>query len=126
MGVDYYYCTGHPSDVANEVRTSLAQQAGPNDFVTVGITNDPEKRFDKLKNDSAQSNDSCGRLVVIYEALSKDHYSQVESILVKWLREHDYQFETEEYIDVGGSGNDGRDLGPYYVYLLLDRESRQG
>ena len=126
MGVDYYYCTGHPSDVANEVRTSLRQLAGPNDFVIIGTTNDPEKRFDELGSNSALSDGSRGRLVVIYEALSKDHYSQVESTLVGWLRDHEYQFETEGYIDTGGGDSSGSDSGPHYVYLLLDRKSREG
>ena len=126
MSVEYYYCTGHPSDVAMEVLRSLAFHVSPNEFVTVGITNHPEKRFDELGNDSAPSDGFGGRLVVIYEALSKDHYSQVESSIVGWLREHDYQFETEGKIDFGGSRSNGSDSGPFYVYLLLDRNSREG
>lgn len=83
MAVIYYYSTGHFTRIESELIRALGQYARHNDYVKVGITNEPERRWVEHQRERSQYSDSWTKMVVIYETSSWANVTQAERKLVR-------------------------------------------
>jgi len=106
--LEYDYWTGHFTDVIESLNRSMGQYIAWNNKVKVGITNDPERRW----QDHAKTRPRWKRMVVKYRTTSIKKTRDLEWYLteVYW-----------DYLDnrvAGGGGMIGK--GKYqYLYVLL-------
>lgn len=112
---DWLYSTGHTSDVMTGLRQALAAYAQRNDYLKIGRTNDPLRRWKEHLAERRRENDKWDRMVVIYATSSLHSAALTEKELIRHARAAKYRAEI--WNDSPGSDN-GRP-GTNYLYLLV-------
>jgi len=112
MTVHYRYYTGTPSQVLTALKQSLSQLANSHSYFKVGITADPDRRWDEHK----RHDPTWDRMHVVYKTSSYSFVTQVETALIDHSRHRD-----ESWNWVAGGGGAQADSSVYYVYFLLQR-----
>jgi uncharacterized protein (DUF488 family) len=105
--VVYNYYTGRPDEVVSDVLRSISAYTREDRvrFFKIGITNDPERRFQEAY---AKHYD---KMFAVYQSTSISSVSRLEDELVEHNR------DLAENILAGGGGNIGR--SPYYLYVVV-------
>ena len=105
--VTYPYYTGRPNEVLSNVLRSISAytRIDRTRSFKIGITNDPERRF---QEEYAPYYD---RMFVLYRSDSIDNVSILEEELVE------HNKDLADNIVAGGGGNIG--IPPYYLYVVV-------
>ena len=109
MAVEYLYYEGHPSDVIPLLRRSFGQYHRNYEYVKIGITADPERRF---KEHLDREKKYCWeRMVVKYCTTSIKNANKIE----------DYFIENDERMRNIWTGTSYMTTNTeyYFVYILL-------
>jgi predicted GIY-YIG superfamily endonuclease len=119
----FYYSTGNLKDRKSELTRALGQYARHYDYIKIGITCDPERRWIEHQNERKRFSDSWLKMVVIYETSSRKYVNEAERLLINHTKTANYNIE--KWNDVGGGGgNYSEEADKYYLYLLLDKDYR--
>jgi predicted GIY-YIG superfamily endonuclease len=116
MSIIWYYTTGKFRDVETSLRRALGQYARHHNYLKIGRTNDPERRWTEHQRERRKVSDSWSRMVVIYESSSFNDIVQAEKLLIDYARQTHY--EAEVWNDI--SGSDKGEPSTEYIYVLLD------
>lgn len=112
---DWLYSTGHTRDVMTGLRQALAAYAQRNDFLKIGRTNDPARRWKEHLAERRREDDKWDRMVVIYATSSLHSAALVEKELIRHARAAKYRAELWNE----ASGSDNGRPGTNYLYLLV-------
>lgn len=108
MELDFDIRTGAFQDMKEFLVRSIQSYLSHHRSVKVGITCDPERRF----NEHANSGNGWKKMVVKYETSSVHFINNMEKALIE------HHFDFIENVVNGGGGPNGAN-GPYYLYVLL-------
>lgn len=105
-GVFYNEVTGRPQAVVSTVLRKISAYTRESNvrWFKIGITNNPERRFQKHKT-------NYDRMVVIYRTISLDSVCELECELIEHNR------ELADNMIGGGGGKAGKP--PYYLYVVI-------
>lgn len=109
MEVEYWYLTGHPSDIRENLKRALGQYRRRATQHKVGATSDPETRV------KAHRQGAWSRMIVVYETTSLRYAAELEHDLI----EQGWNNSEGSANDVGGGGGLKAGYEKYYVYVLL-------
>ena len=73
--IEYNYETGWPDNIVSRLNISMGLYRRRYRYVKVGITADPQRRFNEHKNSHKYNLD---RMIVVYETTSVKNANQVE------------------------------------------------
>jgi hypothetical protein len=110
--VIYNYCTGKPSAVVSDVLRSISAYTREDRvrFFKIGITNDPDRRFQEAYPKHYD------KMFAVYQSTSIDSVSRLEDELVEHNR------DLADNIVAGGGGSIGSP--PYYLYVVVKYNRR--
>lgn len=115
MSIIYDYYTGWPSQIISDLKRSITQYLNNNCYVKIGITNDPERRW----NEHKYYDPSWDKMVAVYESSSLNQVRYLESELIK------YEWKREElWNSIGGGGGNFSENTTYFLYLLIQRKDK--
>lgn len=111
MSVRWNQWSGHYSQVGESLRRALSQYTRNNSEFKVGLTVDPEQRW------QAHKGHEWREMVVIYETTSRKSAANAERDLIDHgLKEH---IDAESFNEVRGGGGVQHGYDAYYIYVLL-------
>ena len=106
MELIYDFFTGHPNQVVSSLNRSIGQYLANYDDVKIGITANPERRFQE------HAVYGWDNMIVKYKTESVKYVNTIEEVLIEKYFDH----LTNE---VGGGGGRNAEDGPYYLYVLV-------
>ena len=110
MGIRWKEWTGHYHNVLPLLRKALGQYARRYGAIKVGLTVDPEQRW------QSQKFDDWNEMVVLYATSSPDYAKEVEKDLIK----HGWRSHLDKsWNEITGGGSLQHGYSKYYVYILL-------
>jgi len=101
------------------LKTALGQHARGSQYVYIGITNNPQRRFSEHQA-AAQREDPdypWDKMVIIYKTASIDNAKKTEKALIEHARNSNYEPKTWNW--KGGGGGKFNPTEVQYVYVLL-------
>lgn len=101
---------GHYSAVIPYLRRALGRYAIHYDAIKIGLTWNPDQRWDKHKRDGWED------MVVIYRTQSEANAVDLEKELIDQSWSKPYFARSENLVGGGGGSRSGHDW--YYVYIL--------
>jgi hypothetical protein len=109
MSVHYAYDTGRPGNILPTIlrRISAFTRCGKVDYFKIGITNNPERRW----NESYKG--FYDRMLVVYCSKSRKHVSRLEYEVVN----HNWNY-CDNSIS-GGGGRIAKDSSYFYLYVVI-------
>jgi predicted GIY-YIG superfamily endonuclease len=78
----WYYCTGHFSHVRDGLIRAIGQYARHYDYLKVGRTNDPWRRWREHQSERRRAGDRWEKMVVIYASSSSRYIALAEQELI--------------------------------------------
>ena len=111
MPVRYKFSTGHLCNVMSALRKALGQYARHNGSIKVGLTVNPEQRWE------AHRRDGWREMVVIYETRSSRYVGDAEKKLIG----HSFLRHNKRCWNIYNGGGGLREGFPkYYIYVILE------
>lgn len=110
MAIRWLEKTGFPNLILPSLRAALGQHARRHDEIKIGLTVNPEARW------NAHKQENWKEMVVIYETSSPRFASNIERDLIK----HGWDFHYDKsWNEITGGGSLQHGHLRYYVYVLL-------
>lgn len=116
---EYREITGQPSAVSSRLRRAISQYARhhPCGF-QIGVTNNPQNRFNVYRNSAGYEGGLYERMIVLYETSSAKNVCVLEKELIKYF----YERPGNKNVNCGGGGPFRTGSPPYYLYVVLMEE----
>ena len=109
----YYYETGQPKNIIESLNRSIGQYRRYYDYVKVGITSDPERRFSEHKRNCTYH---WERMVVVYATRSVKNANDVED----WFIAN----REDDLVNIYKGKSNMCDSEFYYAYFLLGNHKK--
>ncbi len=120
---EYALIPGTLAEAQAAIKRSVGQHLRSHFHVKVGITNNPERRWNSHKADGWE------KMVVIYKSRCRSDYARLDDVrtlecsIEEHIRSHTYSRSVSYNSRAGGAGRPGS--GDQFVYLLLSSAWRK-